>query len=88
MRSSKQKLGICFLVYMVNSVTIATETITIKYFEPGHTFMSADHFHHQVEMTMKYEKIYDYDDFVDSLKRSNAKNNTVKTMNVNDFFLF
>lgn len=62
-----------FIVNMVNSELTSTETIIVKYFEPGHTFMSADHFHHQVEMSMKNKKIYDYDDFIDAVKNSNAK---------------
>ena len=34
-------------------------SITIKYFEPGHTFMSADSFHHQIELLMKKKKRVD-----------------------------
>lgn len=41
-----------FLVNIVNSHLIAAESITIKYFELGHSFMSADHFHHQVEKSL------------------------------------
>ena len=37
-----------------------------KYFEPGHTFMSADNFHHQVERRMRQKKnVEDFQDFVD-----------------------
>ena len=40
--------------------------ITLKYFEPGHTFMSADSFHHQVEQKMqKKKRLEDFQDFVD-----------------------
>ena len=38
------------LVSLVNSNVISTDDITLKYFEPGHTFMSADSFHHGVEL--------------------------------------
>ena len=39
-------------------------SITIKYFEPGHTFMSCDSFHHQVELKMKKQKrVEDFEDF-------------------------
>lgn len=76
----------CFLVHIVNSELISTETITIKYFEPGHTFMSADHFHHQVELSMKNKKIYDFEDFVDAVKKSNSNKNVVKTMLISDFY--
>ena len=34
------------LVHEVNSENNSTKTITLKYFEHGHTFMSADSFHH------------------------------------------
>ena len=38
-------------------------SITIKYFEPGHT-MSCDCFHHQVELKMKKQKrVEDFEDF-------------------------
>lgn len=79
----------CFLVNMVNSELTATEVITVKYFEPGHTFMSADHFHHQVEMSLKRKnKVYDFDDFVDAVRISNSGKNTVHVMSVSDFFTF
>ena len=41
------------------------DTITIKYFEKGHTFMSVDSFHHLVEKEIcKMKFLYDFDDFV------------------------
>lgn len=50
--------------YMYNDC--APKTITLKYFTPGHSFMSADNFHHQVEKQMKLkDKVYDFNDFVD-----------------------
>ena len=40
------------------------ETITIKYFESGHTFMSADSFHHVVENEIRRMKfVEDFDEF-------------------------
>lgn len=39
----------CFLVNIINSDLIAAECITVNYFRPGHSYMSADNFHHQVE---------------------------------------
>ena len=49
--------------YLLNAQD-STETITIKYFEKGHTFMSADSFHHQIEKAMRMQKnVYDFDDF-------------------------
>ncbi|KAG5868844.1 hypothetical protein JTB14_012781 [Gonioctena quinquepunctata] len=53
-----------FLTYIVNSSEIAANKIHLKYFQAGHTFMSADSFHHQVELSMKKSgNIYDFNDF-------------------------
>lgn len=80
---------ICFLVNIVNSPLIAAQSITVKYFEPGHTFMSADNFHAQVEKSFKKKgKIYDFDDFVDAVKLANSKNNVAKVMSVSDFYCY
>lgn len=50
-----------FLVQIVNSSEIAATRIIMKYLEPGHTFMSADSFHHQVENQLqKARKVYDF----------------------------
>jgi len=38
------------LVGVVNSNRIEADSIELNYLEPGHTFMSADHFHHQVNL--------------------------------------
>ncbi|KAK4882975.1 hypothetical protein RN001_006294 [Aquatica leii] len=76
-----------FLVYIVNSDAIAAVDICIKYFEPGHTFMSADSFHHQVELSLKKQKkTYDFDDFVTAVTKANSKKVEVKTMQCTDFF--
>ena len=50
------------LVTEVNRTT-GPLSVTIKYLEPGHTFMSADSFHHQIELCMK--KRNRVDDFAD-----------------------
>ena len=78
-----------FLINIVNSDLVSANSITIKYFEPGHSFMSADHFHHQVEMALKRKgKVYDMDDFLDAVNMSNSKKNTVKVMPMTDFFIY
>jgi len=41
------------LVTVVNDQALAIEDITLKYFEAGHTFMSADSVHHGVEKAMQ-----------------------------------
>ena len=51
--------------YLFKSET-TLETLTFKYFEKGHTFMSADSFHHQVEDRNRRKKhLYDFNDFVE-----------------------
>lgn len=45
-----------FLVYVINSSEIAAQEITLCYFQPGHTFMSADSFYHQVENSLRKNK--------------------------------
>lgn len=76
-----------YLLYIINSEDIAAERITIKYFESGHTFMSADSFHHLVEKGLRENpKIYDFQDFSNIVQNS-TKNNSViaKEMNFKDF---
>lgn len=77
-----------FLVQIINSNEISCETVEINYFEAGHTFMSADSFHHNVEQSLKREgKVYDFQDFVSAVK--NARSDVdVKEMTVSDFHLW
>lgn len=77
-----------FFVYLVNNCPhVSINKIEICYFEPGHTFMAADSFHHQVEMAMKhYGKIYDFHDFENCVKKSNSGKNEVKVLWINDIF--
>jgi hypothetical protein len=63
-----------YLVYIINSPETSTDVIRLKYFEPGHTFMSADAFHHQVEKSLQArDKVYDFDDYVSCVQASNSK---------------
>ena len=63
-----------YLVYLVNSNETNTVTIELKYLEPGHTFMSADSFHHQVELSMKQ-----------CVKNSSSGKVDVKSIRVSEF---
>ena len=46
------------------------KNITLKYFERGHTFMSADAYHHLVEKAMcEMKNVYNYNDFVKALEQ-------------------
>lgn len=44
------------LIFLINSPEFGTENVHLKYFEPGHSYMSADSFHHQVELSLKKQK--------------------------------
>lgn len=78
-----------FLVRMVNSNEIAAQELIVNYFEPGHTFMSADSFHHQVELSLKRQgKTYDFDDFIQAVSTSRKSKIDVKPMTHNDFYLW
>lgn len=78
-----------FLIYIVNFQGISAKTIKINYFEPGHTFMSADSFHHQVEESFKRkQKIYDFEDYVSAVQMSNKGKVCVKKMTVTDFHIW
>lgn len=59
------------LVSVVNDQTTAITDVTLKYFEPGHTFMSAD----SVEQQMKRQPggvVLDFDDFKSVVASSNS----------------
>lgn len=83
---NKNWLLFSFLVQLINSDVTATETITLYYFEPGHTFMSCDQFHHQVELSMKKKgKIYDFHDFEEAVSSANNGRVFVKALQAVDF---
>ncbi|CAH0731341.1 unnamed protein product, partial [Brenthis ino] len=77
-----------FLIQIINSSDIGATQIVIKYFEPGHTFMSADSFHHSVEQSLRKKgKIYDFRDFVNAVTQSLKSGKVVsKIMEVTDFY--
>ena len=59
-----------YIFTLVNAQDMPTlNSIILKYFERGHTFISADSYHHSVEKSMKAMKnVYDYGDFVKALE--------------------
>lgn len=76
---------IMFLVHLVNSTEVETDFIELNYFESGHTFMSADSFHHQVELSLnKMKKVYDFEDFLNAIKNSSNKVD-VRALSPSDF---
>lgn len=47
------------------------QTITLEYFEPGHTFMAADTVHGAITKKLKARReVYDLNDFVETIKSS------------------
>ena len=68
----------------VNCEHSAAECIVVKYFEVGHTFMSADSFHHLVEQGMRKKKnVEDFQDFCDIVDKSGQ----ALVMKYDDFYL-
>ena len=67
------KIGICLLFFtvLVNCKdTPHLKSITINYFERGHTFMPGDTYHHLVKKAMEEIKnVCDYKDFVKALEQ-------------------
>lgn len=77
----------CFFVYIVNSDDVVLNSLTINYFERGHSFMSADSFHHMVEKEMKKAKtVWDFDDFVACVKQCNRGKCQALPISVEHFF--
>ncbi|CAH1107007.1 unnamed protein product [Psylliodes chrysocephalus] len=75
-----------FLVFVVNSSLIEASEIEVNYFEPEHTFMSADSFHHSVEKSLKtMKKVYDFKDYKLAIENTKAK--TIE-MSTEDFSLW
>ena len=67
---------------MVNSTDFDIDSITLKYFEAGHTFMSADAFHHRVEQLISKNKhVYDFEEYAACV----AKAGKAVRMTCNDF---
>ena len=87
--SSQNKIWCLYyaLVAIINSDIINSQDITLKYFERGHSFMSADSVHHGVEKEMAAQpggNIYDFVDFVRVVSSPNLGNIDVIQLNSND----
>lgn len=78
-----------FLTYAINSNEINLLELNLKYFQAGHTFMSSDAFHHQVELALKRKKkVYDFNDFAECVASANSKKVIVKEMKIDNFYNF
>jgi len=76
------------LVCLVNSSIVDAQEITLKYFESGHTFTSADSVHHGVEQQKKQTEdgnVYDLNDFAAIIGKSNGAAMNVIEMKNEDF---
>lgn len=73
------------VVLLLNNLDIALEEVELKYFEPGHTFMSADSFHAAVEASMRQERIITFEDFKTAVAKA-TKNAKIMDMETSDFF--
>ena len=59
--------------YLLN-VNSCPESINMKYFEKGHTFMSADSFHQQIGKEMRSKKnVCNFDDFEKTIESKGCK---------------
>ena len=73
---------------VVNSPSVATQSITLKYFEPGHTFMAADSVHGNIGSKMNSQTyIHDFTDIVELIS-SSRKNIKCVTMDHTSMILF
>ena len=53
------------IIQSLSTSEVLVETITLKYFEKGHTFMAADSFQHQVEEGIQKRcYLYDFNDYI------------------------
>lgn len=85
---NKNKVLISALVRLINDKTTEIETVTLEYFESGHTFMAADTVHAAITKKFKMAgEIYDFDDFVHNIKTS-RKNMEVAVLTHKDMIIF
>ncbi|XP_033629274.1 uncharacterized protein LOC117305910 isoform X2 [Asterias rubens] len=73
---------------IVNDPSVGAQSITIKYFEPGHTFMAADAVHGNIATKMNRQTaIYDFTDIVDIINNS-RKNMKCALIDHSSMYLF
>jgi len=71
---------------MVHSVnTLKFKTITLKFFEKGHSFMASDSVHASIEKKLKKTgNVYDFEHLLECIRTSGSKNKAI-SMAVSDF---
>ncbi|XP_072172310.1 uncharacterized protein [Diadema setosum] len=75
-------------VRVVNDPSLAVQVLTMKYLEPGHTYMAADSIHGSI--TKKFNNrsaIHDFGDFVDVMQ-SSRKDMTCQAIDHTSMYLF
>lgn len=71
---NKNRFLLSALLKTVNDNRISAGTITMKFLEVGHTYMSADSVHASISQKMKLsENLYDFDDFASVIEKSRKK---------------
>ena len=71
---TKQELGSISEMIDINSRDIAVDTLSFKYFEARHTFMSADSTHAEVEKRIRAKRdVCDFDEFVDRIQTNKIR---------------
>ena len=76
------------MVILINSDIISATDILFNCFESGHTFMSADSFHHGIELEMKKcpkGRVHDFPDFAEVVRKSNGGRVDIAEMKNEDF---
>ena len=68
---------------------VSADIIEVNYFESGHTFMSADSFHRQVEKSLKkMKKVYDFTYFKAAVQNANSDKVNVVELQMKDYFFW
>ena len=79
---NKNRTLYTMIVHAVNDATFTeNKAITLKYFEPGHTFMAADSTHARIEKVLKRKdgKIFDFDDFFQCVEEADCHTHVMAT---------
>ena len=85
---NKNKTLFTALSLLVNDKSVAAKAITLKYLEVGHTYMAADAVHAAITSKLnKQEYLYDKEDFVSLIERSQKKNKVI-TLEYNEMYEF
>ena len=88
LRSKRKLVSVFFTYHYSKFANIAAKEIVLKFFEIGHTFISADSVHAGVEKEMRCQKhgnVYIFRGFVEVVKNSNSRRMVVIELKASDF---